>query len=399
MPSSHNQPPNGDGVYNLAAGLLAKDATWVPVLYLVLILPALVSNLFSLERPDYFLFIISLRLVLSLSVVFFVSSRWLRNLSVIKPSWEIHAFLLTLTCGILVWLPPIMCTTVLTLSVSLDLSVQTIALFLLIPATIMLLRYYFFFIPGALNVASIRQSMHMARSYTKLHRWLPLKALTAPFALECLAISLVQIPAPDGRSFWVNWLVIFCSGIFWLLSCYNGLAFGLQFMEDSTWREHHLDPYRQGRLETIAARGQSWLATLLKPSNGIKVLLVAVLVGLANMTSLINTPPSVTLQVESLTIRRNMVAISLAVADPQHHFRGFNPYYLRLAGEKGEEVAAFPKKVLLGGNPLPPSSLLPSDTDEPVHLKVFFETNRNKESLKDLEDLYLWYLASRILRL
>ena len=399
MPDTIEAQQDDRAVYRISAGLLSRDAALLPLLYAALVLPTLLVYWHPLSGTRQLYSFIVFRLLVTLSVFFFAANRWLRRLSLERPPLHLRSYLLSLGCGMLVWLPVILLSNILFSTVGPGRMLQLLSLALLLPAFWFLFRHFFFFIPAALNVASLPVLMRIARNYNKHSRWLPLRVMAAPFALECLVMSIVQIPAPDGRLLWVNWLAMLSGGIFWLLTCYNGLAFGLCYMDDPCWREHRLDPYRQGRLDTIAVCGGRWPAALLKPGNGIKMLLVAVLIGLANIAVFLQTPPSAEFTVETIKIRRNLVSLSMVLSDEKYHFRGFYPYYLRLAGEKGEEVASFPKRVYLDGKPLTPADLKPLEREDPLHLKVLFETNRNKDSLKDLEDLHLWYLASPILRL
>jgi hypothetical protein len=399
-PNAGRRTDSKTEVYQVAAGLLRQDRGRLWALYLILLIPLLVGHIFpqaQLHQPQ--LFKIS-KMLCMLSVLFVTGSRWINRLRPVPAGWRWKSYALLLLCGLALWLPPAFLMSALFSEPAASPGMDLICLLLLALSVGLLFRYYFYFLPLLLEERSLRAVAATARAFTAADPWLTMRVLAAPFAVEWLAASILQTPSPDGRILIVAQLVAACDGLFWLLSIYLGLACGLVLLDDRSWRAGRLDPYRAPRLATLAAQGSAWLAQALRPKNGVKMMLVAALIGLGNLAAMMATAPAPSFQVDAMKIDGQNLILDLSLRDERYLFRGFNPQFLRLAGEApSESVAPVPSQIFVDDEPLSPAVFQIPERAPSVRLRLEFRTNRSTQGLKDLEDLHLWYLGSRVMRL
>lgn len=258
--------------------------------------------------------------------------------------------------------------------------------------------YFFYFFPFFLNIRSPTQVLSLARTYTRHDIAAPLKTSMAPAGLMYLIMALAAAPFPDGRVFHLEILSVLASGLYWFLSSYLAVAFGIAFLPDSLWRKLNFDPYRQSRLTTLSINAPKWLTEALKPKNGAIMLAAAILVGLANQARLAEMAPAPQITVDALRLEHRSLSLSLTLQDHKFHFRGFRPFLFRLAGETKRIISATPQAVNVPGHPGDARFRLPRENPV-IRIEVQFETDRNESDLRQLNDLFLWYAGVKILPL
>jgi hypothetical protein len=205
-----------------------------------------------------------------------------------------------------------------------------------------------------------------------------------------LATAALLSPFPDGRSLLVNSLAASAEGIFWLLSTYTGFAFALIALDDSEWRRVGLEPYRIEQLRTLETRGRGAIAQLLRPSAGVKMLLLALLVYIANLSRGMAMPPAATIQVKNIQVDDYLIRIEATISDTSYHFRGFKPFAFRVASKSGEKISEDLIRASLSPDKSEVIPVVPAST-EPQSLFLEFRSNKSKEKLQAIDYGWLWY--------
>lgn len=333
-----------------------------------------------------------------LTVFSIVVYRWRKRLE-LTGGPHIHflrSFWQTLLVGFVLWSGLLL--PLLALSYSDDQILMLVATFVATIALVLTLRLFFYYVVIGFLGGTLRQVVPSSRALTLKEFSGPIRSLVGPLAITALLVSLASMPYPDGRSLFWTTLASASESVFWLLSTYTGLAFALLLIDDSSWRSAGLDPYRLQRLQTLELQGRTKAARLLSVPVGIKILLLALLVFLGNVTRQITQPPAATVTLDKLQIDDRVVRVSLKIADPEFKYRGFRPIAFNLAGETGLPVATGLSKASLSPtDDKKLSSLDPVST--PLTLYLEFPVNRSRDDLILLEDLWIWYQMKPLIHL
>jgi len=390
-------PPKEPSPYHIAAGFLWEDRSILLPLLLILTVPGAMALLYEPLSTQYPILIGITKRIVDLSVLLFVCHRWIDRLQVEGHSLNTDTIFRFLSAGLGMWL--LFEVPLLGIQAQFSPTLTLLAIFLFIPATIVALRYFFYFFPIVLQIDKVTEILAVTRSYTMQNRFLAVKALLAPLAIMMFLVALTLAISPDERESYVTWLKVASTESFWLLSTYLAVAFGFTNLKAAEWSTYGFKPEREELLKGLESYGPQWIGKILKPKNGVKIILLSLLIGVGNQVRLFNTPPSVTFNVQSIEIEGSTIRLTIDLTDEEFHFSGFTPFGLTLAGEKGQSIVQplrSPQKVFVDGVPVSWTDLVVSKDTINLTLTVEFTTNRTSDSLKKLEDLHLWYWNARI---
>jgi hypothetical protein len=376
--------------FAIAAGLLRNDIPVLIPLLLVLALSSVLQGLFAPQGWAQLSGMMSLDRLLQLGVVSFIVLRWRRKLEHVKGSLgsPLVAVMRIVIAGFVVW--GVLTLPVVGASLSTSSWVPSLCIFLFFAGVFWTFRFYFYFAIFGLLGGSLRDACAATLSLGRKDPMAAVRSLIAPIAVTALIVGMLSYPSPDGRSlFWAT-ASSAAEGIFWILATYTGLAFALVLIEESSWRTAGLDPYRRERLRTLEAQGRSSRFNWLSPRSGIKVFLVALCIIIGNLIQGFSSAPAATIHVEKWEPKNHGVSVVLQLSDTHYHFRGFNPYAFSLKSQTGFPISTGLVKVSLtpAGEPL--AGVLPKEPG-PIHLYLEFASNKTEESLKRLDNMYLWY--------
>jgi hypothetical protein len=407
--------------FALAAGLVWQDRLVLIPWYLLLVAPEWILVMLHGPSNEAILFCQLAACTLEIVFMYYVCRRWICRLSrTPKQPYELSAFFRLLLIGYAFWM---MLVVPLVLSMYLSPEQRLIPLMMLIPALIIMLRFYFYFFPAALHERSVGTILQQAKQFTENDKMLALKVLAAPIGLMLLSSSLIGSISPDGRERIVLWLASLTEGIFPILKAYLGFAVALYLLNDAEWHKQELDPYRNARLNTLELGAPAWLAKLLSPKTGVYLIAMGILVWIANQGRAVQLPPTPTIGLQQVVVEqvenssagsstssisgepasspdaRSQIVIELDLHDSQYHFRGFFPHFFNLSGESGVLVASQPASILVNGIPLDTEVLRAFSSMDQMTLKLTFFSDRSTEQLTALEDLHLWYRRARLIPL
>jgi hypothetical protein len=379
----------------LASGMLKQDGSWAFALYALLTIPSLIAfwkDSFTLQEGVY---LQAVERGIQLIVLYVVGKRWVTRFQ--QPAATPRSMSLPMLFGIGFFLWSLLPLAALLYSIGTPLT-QLVSPLLAIPAVVCAFVYYFYFFPIALGTRSLRGVHDGALRFIQNDRLLPLKAMLGPLALMLLVLNALAIISPDGDIAAVGFLRACAGGMFFLLSTYLAYAIGFLVLGNKEWRQLEFDPYRVARFTTLELQGSSLLARLLEPKNGLKVLLVAILIGLGNMAVQASLPPTAELTITQVELTEDAMTLVLQARDPEQHFRTFLPPLLSVAGPEGQAVTSDrqPNEIRVNGQPYDPlSSGIPDGTVD-IEISLTFKTTRSAENMKRLEDLHLWYRSAKL---
>lgn len=387
---------------DLAVSMLRTDWKLILLAYPILLVPhIIVLNVSELTEASV-IFLSFLSRVISLSFLFIVCRRWLYNFTstnATKPKLNVVAFFVFGFAQWLLYMLPTKGLLAVMTNQSKELALLELPiLFFSIPAFFLALRLFFFFIPALLDRTSLVKVFQESLLFTAKDKLLALKVLIAPISISFLLSSLPLIISPDGRLLFSLYGSILFEGISWVLICYLALATVFQLMPEEKWRSYHLDPYRAQRFETLTFANPEWLSNLLRPKTGLKLLLVSTLVWLGNAMRAETLKPAVAVEVLNIELEGKNAAIKLKLQDDRYSFRGFIPAGFRLAGETGTPISSYPRKVVLDQTGEKIEVFMPEISGS-AEITLFFECDRDAQSLRLLEDLYLYYRGYKYLHL
>ncbi len=382
-------------LYALSSGLLGRDIKFIPIIYLAITLPAILVRTFPESYQEYGLTIGVVLRILELSLFYLVVLRAFRSVSpAIK--FSSRGFTSFIVLALSFWI--MLTSPILVIFSGIENDLKIFFLFLLALGFSLILRYGFFFVPTIIAKHNLKEILFLARSYTLRDPWLCLKVLVAPFGIMLFLVSLPMIASPDGKIEGFGILADLLSGSFAILAFYNLAAASLYYLPDKEWHELGFDHYREGRLATLSLYGPDLLGKLLTPINGLKFLLVGLFISIGNFATFVTAPPSTQIKVDAIYVFESELTLDLTITDREHHFKSFYPAYLRLAGEKGVTISTQPKKVTIAGSEEDLRFNLPSDREE-LKLTLKYDCTRSGKDLLDLEDLWIWYMAAKVVKL
>ncbi len=377
-------------MYGVAAGLFWSDIRILLLLYPLLIAPAVLARFSPL--PSAFAYLVES--LVDLSFLYFIARRWADKFSNTGVGFHWKRYLIVAAVGLLALLPIELAIWGLQFSME----VQPFAAFIFVGLLILwadaVFKYYFFFMPVVLGATAPRRIIALARGYTTGRGFLLLRVLFGPTVITLLLWSLLRLPSPDVRLLPVEWALLAAAKVFWVLCAYLSTAAGVIFLGESEWSSFRMQPYRSERLETLQVRAPRFLCNALTPRWAVRLLVIGVVVEMANMVTLQATPPGPAVAVSAIAIDDHKLTLTLSLNDPRYKMRGFNPFYLRLAGANAADIVSIlPSRIEMQGAPLSLGELAGRTS---AGMKVEFKTDRNADGLKDLKDLHLWYLGTRL---
>ncbi len=381
----------------LASGMIRDDLLPLLLLYPLLILPQILATLSGEAGGafSYWALPLTERLV-QIAVFYFICRRWANRLkSHENPGINPNPFSFLLL-GLIFWAfveGPVL--TILWLPES------NFRLFFPMIWTICLiltLRFYFYFLPLMLGQRSLKEALGFSSRISQMDFFLPIRVMLAPFAIMTFLSHLISAFSPDERWLLVRYLLSFSSGLFFVLSSYLSIATGLTLLSTKQWREFQLDPYRRARLETLKIRGNALVARLLLPKNGVKILVLAVLIAVGNLFQLNSTPPTAKIKVEKIFVSDNLITLEISASDPEFKLRGLNPHLFAVAGNDFELISEnpLPRSILVNGKALEGSALSGAPEAAEARFTIAFAANRKADELTLLKDLNLWYRRVKI---
>ncbi|MCB0332849.1 MAG: hypothetical protein KDD55_05070, partial [Bdellovibrionales bacterium] len=280
----------------------------------------------------------------------------------------------------------------------------TLALFLLMPAIILSLRFYFYFFPILIGHTSPKTILGEASEYTKFDSFLGLKALIGPLGFMLVIVASIRSFSSEETNLLLTLTVEYLSTIFPLLTIYLGMSFCLTLLPEKKWSAYGLTPYHRERFETLRVNSPKWLSNILRPQTGLFFLVIGSLLWLSNDLRTSQMPPSAKIQVLSVSAKDSSLTLELSIdGEKDANTLSFHPGSLRLAAEKGSNISQQVPEILFQGEKLPFGARLDdiihgeeTKTSLPVILTVTFETQLSEKELTKLGDMYLWYRNYRM---
>src|SRR5690606_34392654 len=133
--------------------------------------------------------------------------------------------------------------------------------------------------------------------------WLaPVKVTLAPFSCMLMLVALAFSLSPSGENPVALYTASAVGGVFAVLASYLSLSYCLVAMSPKRWHELGLDPYREARLDSLVAKSPRWIARLLRPQNGLLLLVLAFFVWQLNIIRAENTPPTFHIAIASIEV-------------------------------------------------------------------------------------------------
>jgi hypothetical protein len=254
---------------------------------------------------------------------------------------------------------------------------------------------YYFFVPALLLAeGTFAQRMLAAKSLLIIDWRLPLRVFLPPLALWLLISNLCAAPAPDERYLSLTLLSQLLGSLAWTLGLYLEVAAWLSF-SDQVKVLPEAAPARSYNLYSSARGLPSVISQLLSSKLASWLTIAALGLWIANYSRLIEIPPAAEVQIESLEIQESDVLLTLTLRDSEFGFRGVQLSNFILAGEKRVLVSDKPVEVLsINGQAISHPRLAAQPTQQTVVLK--FSTARTSSSLRELQDLYLWYRGVKV---
>lgn len=267
------------------------------------------------------------------------------------------------------------------------------------------LRYYFFFLTAWFRPSTVTSTLQRAHQIARAAPLLPLQTLLFPYGLTCLLMMVSLAPAPDGHLWWTQLLFDLSSGVGWLLGSYLGVAAGLVLLahKPSATTAPAADPAPLLRFERSAS---GYLSDLIRPSRGMLLFALSVLVWMGNMSRLWTTPPtaaigSVEVSLEEGGPRNARLVVTFTATDAKYQFRGFRPHFFRVADEHGSAVAQSPLRAELLNSDGSTRTPFPTLSETPelattLRIQLLFQSEDTIEHLRSLKNLFVWYRGVKI---
>jgi hypothetical protein len=389
--------------FAIAAGLIRNDLRIIPLVGVVFAVAAVLQGLAETQSVFKELSLLSVSRTFQLLAISFIVVRWRRKLEHSRGKLVGSAGVVAkILIGGFVFSLALNAPLQGALRTSIP-AVVSVCLFFFVIALFWTLRLYFYFAVCGLLGGTMREALSATLLLGKRDPTAAIRSLVAPIAITALIASLVSIPSPDGRSQVWGTIGLAAEAIFWILGTYTGLAFALALIDETAWRVAGLDPYRAERLKTIETQGRQSRFTWLSPRSGVMAFILAIAVWISNVVQMLNLPPSAGIKVERCDVKDHAIYLSIEIDDPEHRFRGFNPFAFSLASQTGYEVSTGTEMVsltqdgprLTGGEFL---ELVSAQTG-PIKLHYRFRSNKTGETLHSMDNLWLWYNLHPLARL
>lgn len=376
---------------SVAAGMIWEDRGKLARLAPLCALPSIIATTMRLPAEGV-LALVLLQRVVALLFLYFIGIRWARTLGRYSGSFSIPGLLLALLFGSAPWLGVGALSLV---AQAFPGGLNELLVFIAL-GVVLLFAYesYFYSIPVVLGLRSPRQIFASSRSLVSIDRLLPIKIEVIAHAFALLPSVLIMAQYPDGRIAWQEAAATLFAQLAWIVSSYLCVAWGLCLLDERSWHEAKLEPYRDARLSTFSMCAPEPLAATLRPRLGGVVLALAGLVWAGNYLRLVNTPPPAETRLLMSTVQGQRAVITLQLIDPTYNLRGLEPARFLLAGERGTPLAPFPTEATVDGASV--LGALPARSE--ATLRLSFETPRAEQELRSLRDLFLWYRGVRMFK-
>jgi hypothetical protein len=270
---------------------------------------------------------------------------------------------------------------------------------LLILGVVWCLRVYLFYaVTGMLGLplgASFARSIEISRTHTRAI----LRSLVAPVALTVVCSAVFLMPYPDGRS--LVWMAASsaCEGIFWILSTYTGLGLALTLFSEKEWRVAGLSHYRTERLATLTKQGGKILPKYLAPRFGFIMLAVALCFLAGNLARLGQMPPAAKITLRTVSVSDYKIAVVLELEDREYDFRGLQPQAFFIASQTGSMQSTRLVSASQQGDKDERVGFIKADGTKPVTLYLAFSSSKTGDTLRGLDNMWLWYRAQPLLQI
>lgn len=383
--------------FRMAAGLLKNDRALLFPLLILLAIPTLVDLFSSFTANNNHIYLLFVDRLLHLLVVSAIVLRWRRRLE--SPQGARLNALRVMGRIVLVGALTYLIVTVPLFGIAFAGHPQMAILWamLLAMGCWYSLRIYFYFVATSIFGMATLPALRCSIELSKRNGSAALRSLVAPAAITLLLIAICMSPAPDGRSAWVLAAASIAEGVFWVLSCYTGLAVGLVLFDDVAWRAAGLNPYRAERLATLHTQGGAGSAKLLSPRSGVMLLGVSICFLIANLLRQLHEPPAAQVTIEKVSLADYSIRVELLVRDTEYNFRGFSPAAFSIASKTGfaqSQRLITATDTANGNNVL---SALTSSGETEKKLYLTFESNKTVASLQALDNMWLWYKVQPLL--
>jgi hypothetical protein len=391
------QSPVSLNPFAIAGALIAREPRTSLTFYLILLVPLVLRHSGVLENLPHWFLSGAVHRFFEILFLFVAGSYLLQSISCPESkrlafTKQRMSFLLLLFFGFSFWLMSTIPVQI--ISGTYNTSIK-LGMFFVSGAAIYLgLRYYFYFVPIVLGIKDPLKCLQFAASITQGRVLLSLLVMFAPMTIMFFLKAVVHIASPDGRIAAVSILAEAFDPVYWFLSTYLAFSFAAVFMADPLRVPAEIGKDLHLRLAAIEGNSPA-ISRFLKPKNCGLLLVVTISLGLANLFRLFSLPPGPDILVEEISIKKNALELVLYMEDEKYNFRGFMPQALILAGEHGSIVSRGTSIVKAVHNGEISRSGIKTGEKE-VLAVVRFATELNENSLRSLEDLYLWYFGTRL---
>lgn len=377
--------------FRIAAGMLRADGLLLVPLLLLLSLTTIASAVVPLETFSSVIALFVADRLIQLVAISMIALRWSKRFE--SHGRSTHARIVTARritlFGFGIWctlsLPRLLAEYVS------DTGIQSALLASLCVGIFWSLRYYFFFAITALLGKTVKSSAQTAIVIAQRRPQAAIRSLIGPLGITAVLTVAIFALQPDGRSLWINACAASTEAIFWLLSTYTALAFAVVLIDDYDWRAAGLDPYRSDRLKTLQAQGEAWIAMVLSPATGVKLVVVSLLVLFASLARDQRTPPAASVTIKHVEVSDYKVRVTLEVADTTYLFRGFKPNKFSVLTKSGTPIADELTKASLSPDKDEEILFMPTSDGSPRNLYVELRSTKSRENLLAVDNAWLWY--------
>lgn len=383
--------PSEEG-FRVTAALIANDLWIILLAYPLLILPSMVVSAVEKLSLSSILILATVERLTYLAFLGYVTVRWVRRFSTSGRHISSSSYIRFALFGIVAWLlivAPLMSQRIEALP-----QTKLFLLLLLLPATVFILKHFFYNVAVFLMDAPLRSVLELSSRLSRGRATVGFKTLVGPLGLVSLLVALVMTTSPDGRNPTVTYITNLIEGIYWILITYLSIGVGFTQLETVQTPALQLDPYLSSRLKTVSLHSSRMLAKIIGPKAGSLTLVISLLLWTGNIIRASETPPEASIAIQRLAVAPGEIQVTLLLKDEKFHFNAFAPSSFMVAGETGTIVSASPSRATLSTG----EDVLAEfpRTGEGVTLILSFPTERRLDELIKLEDLHLWYRRAKL---